>query len=294
MHHSEKKALEFIAKHRLKFYTVGILLLFFILSLGSHYAYDAITGNTTAYDTTSSESDESDTSSCNVLGINLHGDLYTYIPESNDDDMLSEKDVVSSEDIMSSLLAADSDESIKAVILEVDSSGGYPVAGEEIANTIKAISKPVIAVIRQSGTSAAYWSIITADKIFASKNSDVGSIGVTISYLENVAKNEKDGLKYVQLSAGKYKDAGSPDKPLTEEEKALIVRDLKIVHENFIQDIADSRNIPIEKVRSIADGSSVLGLKAKELGLIDEIGGYLDAKKYVEEKIGETADVCWY
>lgn len=294
MHHSEKKALEFIAKHRLKFYTVGILLLFFILSLGSHYAYDAITGNTTAYDTTSSESDESDTSSCNVLGINLHGDLYTYIPESNDDDMLSEKDVVSSEDIMSSLLAADSDESIKAVILEVDSSGGYPVAGEEIANTIKAISKPVIAVIRQSGTSAAYWSIITADKIFASKNSDVGSIGVTISYLENVAKNEKDGLKYVQLSAGKYKDAGSPDKPLTEEEKALIVRDLKIVHENFIQDIADSRNIPIEKVRSIADGSSVLGSKAKELGLIDEIGGYLDAKKYVEEKIGETADVCWY
>ncbi len=294
MHHSEKKALEFIAKHRLKFYTVGILLLFFILSLGSHYAYDAITGNTTAYDATSSGSDESDTSSCNVLGINLHGDLYTYIPESNDDDMLSEKDVVSSEDVMSSLLAADSDESIKAVILEVDSSGGYPVAGEEIANTIKAISKPVIAVIRQSGTSAAYWSIITADKIFASKNSDVGSIDVTISYLENVEKNEKDGLKYVQLSAGKYKDAGSPDKPLTEEEKALIVRDLKIVHENFIQDIADSRNIPIEKVRSIADGSSVLGSKAKELGLIDEIGGYLDAKKYVEEKIGETADVCWY
>lgn len=294
MNHSEKKALEFIAKHRLKFYTVGILLLFFILSLSSHYVYDAITGNETAYNTDSSEYQDDDTSSCNVLGINLHGDLYTYIPESNDDDMLSEKDVVSSEDIMSSLLAADSDESIKAVILEVDSSGGYPVAGEEIANTIKSISKPVIAVIRQSGTSAAYWSIITADKIFASKNSDVGSIGVTISYLENVAKNEKDGLKYVQLSAGKYKDAGSPDKPLTEEEKALIVRDLKIVHENFIQDIADSRNIPIEKVRSIADGSSVLGSKAKELGLIDEIGGYLDAKKYVEEKIGETADVCWY
>lgn len=228
------------------------------------------------------------------MGINLHGDLYTYIPESNDEDMLSEKDVVSSEDVVSSLLVAEEDDSIKAIIIEVDSSGGYPVAGEEIANTIKSISKPVIAFVRQSGTSAAYWSIITADKIFASKNSDVGSIGVTISYLENVAKNEKDGLKYVQLSAGKYKDAGSPDKPLTEEEKALIVRDLKIVHENFIQDIAKSRNIPIEKVRSIADGSSVLGEKAKELGLIDEIGGYLEVKKYVEEKIGESPDVCWY
>ena len=292
MNHSEKKALEFVTKHRLKFYSVGVLLLFFILSIGSHYAYDAITKGSSTYGDDSGYA-ESDTSSCNVLGINLHGDLYTYIPESNDDELMSDKDVVGSEEIMSALISADEDEAIKAVIIEVDSSGGYPVAGEEIAKTIQSISKPVVAFIRQSGTSAAYWSIITADKIFASKNSDVGSIGVTISYLENVAKNEKDGVKYVQLSAGKYKDAGSPDKLLTEEEKAIIVRDLKIVHENFIQDIADSRNIPIDKVRSIADGSSVLGEKAKELGLIDEIGGFLDVKKYVEEKIGEKADVCW-
>ncbi len=292
MNHSEKKALEFITKHRLKFYAVGILLIFFILSIGSHYTYDAITKGSATYGDDSGYA-ESDTSSCNVLGINLHGDLYTYIPESNDDELMSDKDVVGSEEIMSALISADEDEAIKAVVIEVDSSGGYPVAGEEIAKTIQSISKPVVAFIRQSGTSAAYWSIITADKIFASKNSDVGSIGVTISYLENVAKNEKDGVKYVQLSAGKYKDAGSPDKLLTEEEKAIIVRDLKIVHENFIQDIADSRNIPIDKVRSIADGSSVLGEKAKELGLIDEIGGFLDVKKYVEEKIGEKADVCW-
>ncbi len=292
MNHSEKKALEFITKHRLKFYAVGILLIFFILSIGSHYTYDAITKGSATYGDDSGYA-ESDTSSCNVLGINLHGDLYTYIPESNDDELMSDKDVVGSEEIMSALISADEDEAIKAVVIEVDSSGGYPVAGEEIAKTIQSISKPVVAFIRQSGTSAAYWSIITADKIFASKNSDVGSIGVTISYLENVAKNEKDGVKYVQLSAGKYKDAGSPDKLLTEEEKAIIVRDLKIVHENFIQDIADSRNIPIDKVRSIADGSSVLGEKAKELGLIDEIGGFLDVKKYVEEKIGEKADICW-
>ncbi len=292
MNHSEKKALEFVTKHRLKFYAVGILLIFFILSIGSNYAYDAITKGSVTYGDDSGYA-ESDTSSCNVLGINLHGDLYTYVPESNDDELMSDKDVVGSEEIMSALISADEDEAIKAVIIEVDSVGGYPVAGEEIAKTIQSVSKPVVAFIRQSGTSAAYWSIITADKIFASKNSDVGSIGVTISYLENVAKNEKDGVKYVQLSAGKYKDAGSPDKLLTEEEKAIIVRDLKIVHENFIQDIAESRNIPIHRVRSIADGSSVLGEKAKELGLIDEIGGFLEVKKYVEEKIGEKADICW-
>lgn len=293
MHHAEKRALEFVHRHRIKLYILGILVLFIFLNIVSQAIYNSFISKT-ELETNESISSESDaSSSCNVLGINLHGDLYTYIPESNDDELMSDKDVVGSEEIVSALMSADEDDEIKAVIIEVDSAGGYPVAGEEIANTIKSISKPVIAFIRQSGTSAAYWSIITADKIFASKNSDVGSIGVTISYLENVAKNEKDGIKYVQLSAGKYKDAGSPDKPLTEEEKAIIVRDLKIVHENFIQDIAKSRNIPTERVRSMADGSSVLGEKAKELGLIDEIGGYLEVIKYIEEKIGTEADVCW-
>ncbi|MBX9723589.1 MAG: S49 family peptidase [Candidatus Obscuribacterales bacterium] len=289
MNHSEKKALEFVHKHRRKFYAVGILILFFAMSIASEAVYDSFKPDAVASEYSESE----DTSSCNVLGINLHGDLYTYVPESNDDELMSNKDVVGSEEIMGLLETAEDDENIKAVIVEVDSLGGYPVAGEEVANAIKASSKPVVAFIRQSGTSAAYWAISTADQVFASKNSDVGSIGVTTSYLENVGKNEKEGLKYVQLSAGKYKDAGSPDKPLTDEEKTLIIRDLKIIHENFIQDVATNRNIPIEKVRAIADGSSILGERAKELGLIDGIGGYAEVKNYIEEKIGEKPEVCW-
>src|SRR3989344_219933 len=287
MQQSEKKALEFVHKHRRKFYVVGVLILFFAMSIASEAVYDSFKLDTVA----SEYSEDEDTSSCNVLGINLHGDLYTYVPESNDDELMSNKDVVGSEEIMGLLESAEDDENIKAVIVEVDSLGGYPVAGEEVANAIKASSKPVVAFIRQSGTSAAYWAITTADQIFASKNSDVGSIGVTTSYLDNVSKNEKEGLKYIQLSAGKYKDAGSPDKTLTDEEKTLIIRDLKIIHENFIQDVSTNRNIPIEKVQAIADGSSILGERAKELGLIDSIGGYTEVKNYIEEKIGEKPEV---
>jgi protease-4 len=294
MQHSEKKALEFFHKHRGIFSMVAIVVICGAVGFGGGKVLNIFRAGLHATSNSEYVADaENKNSSCNVLGINLHGDLYTYVPKGSDGELFSDKDVVSSEEILSSIETAESDDDIKAIIIEVDSPGGYPVAGEEIANALKAATKPVVAFIRQSGTSAAYWAITTADQIFASKNSDVGSIGVTMSYLDNVSKNQKEGLTYVQLSSGKYKDAGNPDKPLTEAEKGLIVRDLKIIHENFIDEVAANRNLSIEKVREIADGSSVLGERAKELGLIDAIGGFPEAKKYVEEKIGEKPEVCW-
>jgi protease-4 len=231
---------------------------------------------------------------CNVSGITIHGDIYTYVPTDKDlNNIEGYEDSTSSESVNYYIQQAENDPKIKAILVEVDSYGGYPVAGEEIATDIKLASKPVITFIRSAGTSAAYWAISTADRVFASNNSDVGSIGITMSYLQNVKKNKKDGLEYIQLSSGKFKDSGSPDKAITDEEKSIFQRDLKILYENFIKAVSLNRNIPIEKVRAIADGSSVLGEKAKELGLIDEIGGYNEARKYIEEKIGEKVEVCW-
>lgn len=231
---------------------------------------------------------------CNVAGINLHGSLSTYIPIDIDGNNIEGyEDSISSEDMIYYLQEAEDDLNIKAILIEVDSYGGSPVAGEEIANMIKRSSKPVVAVIRQSGISGAYLAISGADQIFASKNSDVGSIGVTMSYLDNVKKNEKEGLSYIQLSSGKFKDTGDANKSLSEEEKALFMRDVKIMHENFIKDVSENRNMPIEKVRALADGSTVLGEKAKELGLIDQIGGIYEVEKYLQEKIGEKPEACW-
>jgi len=257
---------------------------FVVLSFISYAIYDAV-----AYEETPVEAEATDYSSCTVLGIDLHGMLLTYIPPANEDDPLADKDVASSQEIVSAIEAADDDENIKAILLEVDSSGGLPVAGEEIANALKASKKTTVAVIRQTGASAAYWAATGADYIFASRNSDVGSIGVTMSYLENTEK----GTKYIQLSSGKYKDAGNPDKPLTAEEKELFLRDIKVLHENFIEDVAKNRNISVEDIRSIADGSSVLGAKAKSLKLIDAIGSWPEAEIYLEQQIGEKPEICW-
>ena len=243
---------------------------------------------------TSGTGTSSDTEDCNVVGINLHGSLYTYISPQSDNGSMEDIDVVSSDDIIYYMNQAEKDENIKALILEIDSYGGVPVAGEEVANALKASTKPTVTLIRQAGVSAAYWAATGAKKIYASKNSDVGSIGVTMSYLDNINKNQKEGYGFVQLSVGKYKDMGNSDKVLTEEEKALFMRDLNIVHQNFVEAISINRGIPLTDVQKIADGSSVLGAKAKELHLIDEIGGIQEVEKYLSDKIGEKAEVCWY
>ncbi|MFH1193759.1 MAG: S49 family peptidase [bacterium] len=116
---------------------------------------------------------------CNTVGINLHGTLVTYIPpKDSDDDSDDASDMTSSDDILNYLEQAEEDKDIKAIVLEVDSYGGSAVAAEEISNALKRVTKPTVAYIRDGGASAAYWAATGADMIFASKNSDVGSIGV--------------------------------------------------------------------------------------------------------------------
>lgn len=231
---------------------------------------------------------------CNVAGIELHGDLVPYIYESQTEEGTTAiSDQTASQDIVSAIEQADSDDDIKAIILEIDSMGGTPVAAEEVANALKRTNKPTVVLIRESGLSSAYWAATGADRIFASENSDIGSIGITISYLDYSKANQKDGITYNQLSSGKFKDAGASDKPLTAEEKALFMRDIKILKDNFVKNVADNRKISIEEVEKMADGSSILGEMALEKGLIDEIGDLNSVLSYLNNKIGEPAQICW-
>lgn len=231
---------------------------------------------------------------CNVTGLSVVGYLTTYIPNTdyNDEGYITE-DETSSDEIMQYIRDAEKDNKIKAILIEVDSYGGQAVAGEEIANAIKSSTKPTIAVIRSAGASAAYWAATGANIIYASKNSDVGGIGVTMSYLDYTKYNEKEGLTYNQLSTGKFKDSGDPDKPLTLEEKKLFERDLNIMFNNFIQAVSENRKLSIDKVKKLADGSTVLGEMALKNGLIDKIGGPIEVRNYLKEKLNEEISVCW-
>ena len=232
--------------------------------------------------------------SCNVKGITLHGDIYTYdSPETYDEKDKMVTDQTSADTVIANLDRANSNPNIKAIIVEIDSSGGSPVAGEEIMRAFKESKKPVIAFVRNMALSTAYLGATGADIIFASPFSDVGSIGITMSYLQNTEKNRKDGLEYIMLSSGKYKDAGSPDRALTQDEKSLFMRDIDISHKYFVKLVSENRGLSIDKVNKLADGSSVLGEMALKEGLIDKIGTFQDVKKYVSGEIDEDVSICW-
>lgn len=227
---------------------------------------------------------------CNVQVLNLSGVLTASIPELSSDTE-SIPNYTTSDAVVAYLKQLERSTTIRGIIVTIDSPGGSAVAGEEIAAALKRFKYPKVAVIRSSGVSSAYWSATGADRIFASANSQVGSIGATFSYTDASKKNAKEGITYNVISSGKFKDIGSSDKPLTDEEKALLERDVKIVQGNFIDAVSAARSLPREEVQEMADGSFMLGVMAKEKGLIDEIGGVEEARAYLESQLG-YAKIC--
>jgi protease-4 len=226
----------------------------------------------------------SEVKSCNVAVHTLHGELTTY--------PMGLGDETDSASLARAIQNDDNDARIHAIMIDIDSPGGLPVAGEEVATALQSAKKPTVAVIKSTGASAAYWASLGADAIFASKNSDVGSIGVIVSFPDESEKNKKDGVAYNELITGKFKNIGTPNRPATEDEKALLQRDINEIFENFVGEVATARHLSLEEVHALADGSSMTGARAKEMGLIDAIGGTEDARVYLENQIGKTATLC--
>lgn len=218
--------------------------------------------------------------SCNIAVYPLEGVILPY------HGLIDAPLISTPEQIEAFLVTAEQEDNIDGVLLEINSPGGTPVASERIAERLRASSLPIIGQIGDMGASGGYMVAAATDYLLASAMSDVGSIGVTMSYLEETEKNEEEGLTYVELSTGKFKDAGSPYKPLTEEERALFERDLEIVHDHFVDLVARYRDLPVEQVAALADGSTMTGQRAVENGLIDAIGGREEARLSFSELLG--------
>lgn len=179
----------------------------------------------------------------------------------------------SSSAIVDKLEDADEDDSVKAIILEIDSPGGTVLASKEVADKIKEIEKPVVALIRGAGASGAYWIASASDYIVADELSIVGSIGVTSSYLEFSGLLKEYGVGYERLVTGEFKDIGTPYKELTDKERELFMGKLNQIHNFFVEEVAGNRNLSASKVGKLATGEIFLGQEAVKLGLVDELGG---------------------
>lgn len=215
---------------------------------------------------------------CNIAVIPVTGDLTTFgtsLDESGEE-LLS----TSMSDTLGLIGKAEKDPGIAGIMLLVDSGGGSGAAGQFIADELKKSEMPTAAYIFDIGASAAYMAASGADTIIASPFASVGSIAVTMSYLDYSEQNTIQGLTFVDLASGKFKDAGSPDRPLADNERALFERDLKIWHEEFVKLIAENRQLPEADVVALADGSTLPASLALENKLIDQIGNKETARAW--------------
>lgn len=182
------------------------------------------------------------------------------------------------------------DPSILGIVAEIDSYGGYAAPGYQIMEALRESDLPTLAYIREAGISAGYLATLGADAIIANPFASVGSIGITYSYLQNVQQNEQEGIEFIQLSSGPFKDAGNPNKAITPAERALYERDIEIFNDVFIDLVAASRGLSRDAVAALADGSTLPASLAQEVGLVDAVGDLADVRAWFASELGMSED----
>ena len=233
---------------KLKYIIVGIILLLFILSSSSNFL---------------------DSNRIAVLEINGVID--------NPKDYLKSIDNISK------------DSKIKGLIVRIDSPGGTVGSSQEIYESLKDIQKkiPVVASIIDVGASGGYLIACGAETIFANSGSITGSIGVISQYYDASKLLEFLKFNVEILKSGEYKDSGTPTRSLSENEKNLLNKLLKDIHQQFKSVVQKERGLTTEETELVSQGQIFSGEEAAELKLVDYIGGLSKAKDFILNKVGE-------
>lgn len=184
------------------------------------------------------------------------------------------------------------DDTIKGVILHVNSPGGSVYASEKIAKKIEEVKEkniPVYSVMQELAASGGYYISAPCDKIYASNETFTGSIGVIMQSYSLEGLFEKYGIKEQNIKTGKMKDAGSTGRDMDKEEKEYFQGLVNSAFSRFVKVVADGRDMSEDEVRKLADGRVYDGSQAVKNGLVDEIGDLDDAVADITEK-GELFD----
>jgi len=182
------------------------------------------------------------------------------------------------------------DDSIKAIILHVNSPGGGVAASEEIYREVKRIrddkKKRIVASIESVGASGAYYVSSATNKIYADKGSIVGSIGVIAEWVNYGNLLHWAKLKDVTMKAGEFKDTGSPTRDMTPAEKEYLQSLIDNMHGQFIQAVADGRKTKFDDIKAIANGKVWTGEQALSMKLIDQVADFQAAVDDTAKAVG--------
>jgi len=199
----------------------------------------------------------------------------------------------SAESITASLRQAARDPQLKAVVLRLNSPGGTAAAAQEISaevQRLKEAGKKVVASMGDTAASGAYWIAAGADRIVANPGTMTGSIGVIMELVNTEGLYDKLGLDTETFKSGPYKDMGSPSRPVTPAERTIFQSMIDDIYSQFVDVVARGRNMEVEAVQALADGRVFTGRQAKELGLVDRMGGLHDAVLLAGELAGISGE----
>jgi protease-4 len=191
--------------------------------------------------------------------------------------------ILSPKQVVKQLKQFANDDSIKAIVIHVNSPGGGVAASEEIYREVKRIrddkKKRIVASIETVGASGAYYIASATNKIYADKGSIVGSIGVIAEWVNYGELLKWAKVNAITMKAGEFKDTGNPTREMTPAERAYMQSLIDNMHGQFIQAVADGRHAKVDDIRAIADGKVWTGEEALPLKLVDELTDFEGAVK---------------
>lgn len=186
------------------------------------------------------------------------------------------------------------DNSVKAIILHVNSPGGGVAASEEIYREVKRIrdekKKHIVAAIETVGASGAYYVAAATNKIYADQGSIVGSIGVISEWVNYGDLLHWAKLKAIVMKAGEFKDTGNPTREMTPAEQQYLQSLIDNMHGQFIQAVADGRRMKFQDVKAIADGKVWTGQQAATMKLVDQVADFQAAVRDTAKTVGISGE----
>ena len=199
------------------------------------------------------------------------------------------QDGIFSDKVTRDLRALREDDNIKAVVLRVNSPGGSAYGSEQIWREVCLLKekKPVVVSMGDFAASGGYYISCAADYIFAETTTLTGSIGI-FGMIPDVSGllTDKLGMHFDVVKTNKLADVGNMGRPMNSDEKALLQKMINIGYEQFVKRCSDGRNIPVDELKKLAEGRVWTGEMAKDLKLVDELGGLDKAIDKAAQKSG--------
>jgi protease-4 len=197
--------------------------------------------------------------------------------------------IIDSRDIIGQIERFNDDNSIKAIILRIDSPGGVVAPVQEIYEELTKIDKKIVVSMGSIAASGGYYIACAADYVFANPGTMTGSIGVIMHFPKMAGLMKKLGVEEEVVKSGKYKDASSIYRNFTPEERALFQETTDDVHNQFVDVVFQGRkhkNLNRVQIEQIADGRILSGRQALEKKLVDQLGNLKDAVEYTGKLVG--------